>query len=316
MGASNVKLVYTLWRDLPDGPFRVLAYMALVSLDEDDPPKFWAGREALALATGRVVADRWTEDPDELAERRRAFKAVDRNLKALREFGAIWQIAAPHTGRQAVYGLHLKSTPLTGVQSGKSTPVNGVQSSGEHPAQWGAVALTESAVSDSGAESTPVSGSSAPRLAGQSTPVSGRVHPAQRGPEEPKKDPKKDQREEHPAAPLPDSELRKIFETPTSLPPVDAPPSGRRGLSRAEQSIAEASARRAARIVAEHTGATDAEAAAAVALIEQEKNPVSLVPFVQRLAADGDVAAYVDRARTDDSRQDVQPRAADAWWNN
>jgi len=232
MGAGNVKHVYAYWRDLADGPFRVLAYMALVSLDDDDPPRFWGGRETLALATGRMVADKWTEDPDALAERRRAFKAVDRMLSVLTKAGAAWVISPAHTGRQAVYGLHLKSgpriksTPPTGVQSAESTPVNGVQSG-------------------------PGNGSRSI----ESTPVSGQEHPAHRGPEEYEEQGKTQGKEEsgdlHTAVTV--ARAREAAEDPLSIAHLFRGPT-----SRAQQAIAEAQARRAAAIAAQHA-ATEGE---------------------------------------------------------
>lgn len=59
---------------------------------------------------------------------------------------------------------------------------------------------------------------------------------------------------------------------------------------------------RAARFVVEHTNATEAEAAAAVALIEREKQPRSLAAFVARLAGDGELPGWVDRVRADGRR--------------
>ena len=56
MGAGNVGLVYARWGHLPHAPFRVLAYMALRTLDDGDPPRFWGGRESLAVALGRSAS--------------------------------------------------------------------------------------------------------------------------------------------------------------------------------------------------------------------------------------------------------------------
>jgi hypothetical protein len=76
MGAGNVKAVYALWADLPDRPFRVLAYMALTAKDADDPPMFWGGRESLAVAIGRKVSPNDSE-----ASVRTTFRAVRSAVK-------------------------------------------------------------------------------------------------------------------------------------------------------------------------------------------------------------------------------------------
>jgi hypothetical protein len=166
MGAGNAKKAYAYWGDLPDGPLRLLVFMSLTALDADEPPTFHRGREALAVGMGRKVADRQTEDPDEVAARRRAFKAVDRMICALRDAGAITQLRPAGPGHAAVYALNLSRnrTPITGDQM--------------HPDYRGP---KEPSVDE---EWTPVSGSDGPRSAGQRTPVSGSTHPADRGPKE------------------------------------------------------------------------------------------------------------------------------------
>lgn len=61
---------------------------------------------------------------------------------------------------------------------------------------------------------------------------------------------------------------------------------------------------RAAAIIANKTGATDAEAAAVVALIARERQPRSIAGLVARLAADGDLGEWLARVRA--SRQRVE----------
>jgi len=109
MGGRNVKAVYALWGDLPDGAFRLLAYMAAIALDEDDPPRFYAGRETMAYALGWVVADKTTTDPAEVALREQAFKSVYRQTSVLKKAGAITTIVAAAPGRTAEYGLNLRA---------------------------------------------------------------------------------------------------------------------------------------------------------------------------------------------------------------
>src|SRR5574341_1281057 len=105
MGAGNVGLVYGLWGHLPHAPFRVLAYMALRTLDDDDPPQFWGGRESLALALGRIVPK--PEDEQSRRERKAAFEAVKEATSTLRRLGAIELVEAARPKRNAVYALNL-----------------------------------------------------------------------------------------------------------------------------------------------------------------------------------------------------------------
>jgi hypothetical protein len=104
MGAGNVKLVYGLWGHLPDRAFRLLAYMALSSLDTDEPPRFWGGREAAAIALGRDlprVLDRARSQPATGAgveiERQRAaaFQDVKKWTRVLLDAGAIARAGGP-----------------------------------------------------------------------------------------------------------------------------------------------------------------------------------------------------------------------------
>lgn len=108
MGGANVKAVYGLWGDLPDGALRLLAYMAVIALDEDDPPRFFGGRETMAYGMGWVVADKTTTDPVELGKRERAFKSVHRLVSILKKAGAITTLVDAAPGRTAEYSLNLK----------------------------------------------------------------------------------------------------------------------------------------------------------------------------------------------------------------
>ena len=121
MGAGNVKLTYARWHRLPDLPFRVLAYMALVSMDGDEAPAYWGGWESLALAAGRIVPDR-SDDPDVKKTRRAALKAVNAAVKVLLERGAIRVTASAAPGRNTTYALnfayqtvHADREPSTGI---------------------------------------------------------------------------------------------------------------------------------------------------------------------------------------------------------
>jgi hypothetical protein len=114
MGAGNVKAVYARWGELPHVPFRALAYMALVSLDKDRPPRYWGGREDLASAAlGRKIPDRDDGDPNVSRERRAAFRAVDRAVRHLTETGAIEVAESARNYRRATYTLHLERRRTT-----------------------------------------------------------------------------------------------------------------------------------------------------------------------------------------------------------
>jgi hypothetical protein len=105
LGAGNVKLVYARWAGLPDLPFRVLVYMALVTMDEDAKPCFWGGWESLALAAGRIVPDR-CDDPEVTKARRAALKAVNGAVKTLVDRGAVRVKTPAAPGRNATYELN------------------------------------------------------------------------------------------------------------------------------------------------------------------------------------------------------------------
>jgi hypothetical protein len=113
MGASNVAAVYARWTGLNHVPFRLLAYMALVSLDRDEPPRFWGGRDDLAGAIGRTLPrepDDTDTDPSAVAarrQRRAAHEAVRAGLRELKDVGAITTAKHARQGLRAEYLLHL-----------------------------------------------------------------------------------------------------------------------------------------------------------------------------------------------------------------
>jgi hypothetical protein len=108
MGAGNVKLVFTRWGDLPHGPFRVLTFMALVSLDDDHPPRFWGGRESLVVALGRKLPDEVDEDTKR--ERQAAFKAARDATTTLTKRGAITVVRTARPGQRQEWILNLDRT--------------------------------------------------------------------------------------------------------------------------------------------------------------------------------------------------------------
>ncbi|MGW7301394.1 hypothetical protein [Streptomyces sp. NPDC054829] len=119
MGAANVKAVFARWGGLPHAPFRVLVYMALVSLDADDKDRgmkarqFYGGREALALAMGRMVPEEDRDNADVTRERHAAFAAVDRAVKVLTKEKAIKVLEAAGHYRPAKYELNLSLSSTT-----------------------------------------------------------------------------------------------------------------------------------------------------------------------------------------------------------
>jgi hypothetical protein len=97
VGVKNARLVYAKWGHLPDEPFRLLVFMALTSLDRDEAPRFWGGRETLAVGLGRLGRER---DPATI-------RSVRRNVAELVRFGAITRAGHAHRGRNATYRLNL-----------------------------------------------------------------------------------------------------------------------------------------------------------------------------------------------------------------
>ena len=52
MGARHVAAAFAQWGSLPDRPFRLLAYMALVAKDSTTQPTYWGGRDGLCVGLG------------------------------------------------------------------------------------------------------------------------------------------------------------------------------------------------------------------------------------------------------------------------
>lgn len=140
MGARNVRLVYAGWSTLPDRAFRVLAYMALVSLDEDGDSskarRYYAGRTDLAAALGRAVPPEPAEDdssPRAVAARRArnaAFEAVRGTLRTLRDAGALREVRRGGFRHQSEYELLLDvfpTPPQTQGESGSTGPAPAAQ---------------------------------------------------------------------------------------------------------------------------------------------------------------------------------------------
>ena len=119
MGAANVRRVYRDWAGLEHRPFRALAYMALVSLDKDDPPKYWDGRDSLAVALGYSMpeepADGDESDAAVMARsaRARGHNAVDKVTQALVKRGALLRLRQGNFRSHAVFALLLPAAEVT-----------------------------------------------------------------------------------------------------------------------------------------------------------------------------------------------------------
>ena len=85
MGANNVMRVYLGWAaSLNDRPFRLLSYMALVSVDGDSEPWFGQGHDVLAST---ALGLKCPSDNDK--ERAAALRIVRRHISPLFAAGAI-----------------------------------------------------------------------------------------------------------------------------------------------------------------------------------------------------------------------------------
>jgi hypothetical protein len=126
MGASNVSAAFRMYPDLPHRAFRLLAYMALVSLDEDRPDApariSWIGREALAEALGFSVppepdVDDTSVDAEVARVRRHgAFVVLGTAIRELIAAGAIERVRAGGRNRTAEYRINVD--PFTQGQRG------------------------------------------------------------------------------------------------------------------------------------------------------------------------------------------------------
>lgn len=136
MGAGNVSLAYICWAKLPDRAFRLLTYMALVSMDTDRPPRFWGGYPALARAVGRNTPDVLGGNATDAEKKARTadFEAVRIGMRVLLKNEAIALDEAPAPGRNPVYRLNLlvnaqgsawatpQGSPVEHPRDGLSTP--------------------------------------------------------------------------------------------------------------------------------------------------------------------------------------------------
>ena len=108
MGYANAMAVFTSWAHLGHRERSLLAYLALMSRDDDRPPVYFGGWEAAARAIGL--------DPEGKA--RSAQEVTRKAFGALAEAGALVSSGKAHTGRRAEYALTLdpaRSVAATGT---------------------------------------------------------------------------------------------------------------------------------------------------------------------------------------------------------
>ncbi|MCT2067598.1 hypothetical protein M3D51_10045 [Micrococcus luteus] len=108
MGYANAMTVFTSWGHLGHRERSLLAYLALVSMDDGRPPVYFGGWEAAARAIGL--------DPEGNPESAR--KNVRQAFQRLALAGALVSSGKAHTGRRAEYALTLdpaRSAVATGA---------------------------------------------------------------------------------------------------------------------------------------------------------------------------------------------------------
>ncbi|MEY9851251.1 hypothetical protein ABH923_000929 [Leifsonia sp. EB41] len=123
MGAQLVgrAIAFQANNDLKPNEYRLLVYMAHTAKDADQPPRYFASREASAFGIGRMVPD----EPDlvdprhdqKCAERKAAFQAVKVAVKGLVDVRAIKQLRAGAEGVRAEYALTFEGLSLEGRKS-------------------------------------------------------------------------------------------------------------------------------------------------------------------------------------------------------
>ena len=127
MGAGNVKAAYVVWAShLRDPAFRLLVFMAVTALDEDNPPQFSGGQETLAIGLGR-------RPPLTIADQR----AIDRAMGQLRAIGAISRVQHSAPGSTARHQLNLSPDAARRVNKPISESDTRRHVTGEHPTHGG-----------------------------------------------------------------------------------------------------------------------------------------------------------------------------------
>lgn len=145
MGAGNVMRAYVSWAHLPANAFRILVFMAVITLDDAVDPKYWGGREPLVRAIGReplpepAASDKSARANDLRKARAADFQAVKIAIGALVKAGVVTQESPGAPGRNAVYALRFDAP------TGKAEPTEqGRLSLGTgyaEPTEWGRPSL-------------------------------------------------------------------------------------------------------------------------------------------------------------------------------
>ncbi len=114
MGGQLVKLAYA-WSFLQDergAPLNmnergVLVYMCAVAIDTDDPPRYWAGHDAIArYALGRRVDDTLTAIEAQKQHRSIA-ESTRRAIRTLEGRGALKRVGGAFPGRNQEYEIRV-----------------------------------------------------------------------------------------------------------------------------------------------------------------------------------------------------------------
>lgn len=118
MGAAHVSAVYAQWSGLPDRPFRLLAYMALIAKDSTPEPTYWGGRDGLCIALG-------------LDHTPTSYRIARRAVADLEAAGALRRTYVGHAGKRSEYRVILGSpkedttVPLSPVDNPHDAPDKG-----------------------------------------------------------------------------------------------------------------------------------------------------------------------------------------------
>ena len=112
MGYHNARKVFENWTHLNHREVRALTFMALATIDQDEPPRYWDGWQNIARALGANM-----QEPD--SARQTAMRA----LGALAKAGAIVSSGQARAGVRAEYALAL-DTHQTFTPRGKGRTVS------------------------------------------------------------------------------------------------------------------------------------------------------------------------------------------------
>ncbi len=103
MGASNAMSAVTFWSHLPGESFKVLTYIALITLDRDPEPVYWGSTEALIEALGRKG------EPSEAD-----YRALRRAIKPLVDSGVLAVDKRSVPGHPPRYRLQITGRKVSG----------------------------------------------------------------------------------------------------------------------------------------------------------------------------------------------------------